>query len=24
VALSSMNDEDFEEWYDACGYSNVA
>lgn len=24
VALSSMNDEDFEEWYDACGYSIAA
>ena len=24
AALSSMNDEDFEEWYDACGYSNAA
>ena len=24
VALSSMNDEDFEEWYDACGYPIAA
>lgn len=24
TALSSMNDEDFEEWYDACGYSVAA
>jgi len=24
AALSSMNDEDFEEWYEACGYSVAA
>ena len=24
VALSSVNEEDFEEWYDACGYSIAA
>jgi len=23
-AISSVNDEDFEEWYDACGYSIAA
>jgi transposase len=24
ITLSSMNDEDFEEWYDTCGYSIAA